>query len=1089
MAEAEGLDRDLMVEVWRLASQIVANRPWLLVSWVDDTANIPHVVVHYGPLGAALHFDDDSGPYWSGGFTRRLTWEQASSRSEPDEWETAWRAIGPENEPTTRADVYALISAIHGRWLFDDHEWDARPAPILGNAQIVDLRETFPTAAADVDGYLDEISARFEQSETTGRVEYWHEPFWMVFRDGEPRLLLDESGRLHLPIAIDNEGTRIQAPPGVGIQELVARGDAAAGLASRGYSIDLRTAISRAGGMHELADLVHRGVAAVVFSMELHSAAERRPAADDGTLPATHTRSHWGWEYEGRDYTLAWLDRAKDPEALATWHAREAGRRRRIAALREFSDVNAPALDIEGRADDPEFPIRLADSALDAAVTRHLERHLLPPVPRSMTPACVKALVLVGEGDADALVALPEDVSYADQMGSPTAAMAPAAEVVRQHSLSGFLRTADDAEHAWDLSRALRAWDEAERGEWEIPSPAPTWPEYVTLLLVGRNHLVPGTEDDPSERDMIRSWWIDEIGDWNRAHVELWWTDETTDVMNLPDPDPVIGGDMTLTFQGVDPLERRWMDITADLVAAGRGQSAAASWSEPIEGILDSVRSAGTFGTHDLGELERAFVAESQGLVTTVTVMEAVDADFADFADALSSSIASVGMGFGWSLPESLHIEYAFVDMDSGYGDLSVAYAEAEPHNTHSREEGGEARLELFRAGSRVIMVLTEEVRADQTAASSGEGSRWLPPGSRAGMRSERWAEALSGMHQWYFRMATALREPRALEPPAREPRSDDYLLPVRRDVNRALAYARVGRFADAEIVLESTFDGWVEATLELVEAKLSSEAELAQLTGRERDASRSYRDLLSLLGGAADPGRLIEVTLRALAVASDGQERNALLGFALRVIAFTRTWHRDVPGWLREIERLRDMDFLSAEKVKPPIWVESTLTPPWDGTLGSPALVIIVGSQLSPASLAPGRAHSALARLERVVGDDIVLLSGGSDRLLRLAGSRRIVQLGRSDSPRQLDRVAPEVRQALRGCRQVVLIGVEDIDGWRAAHHVFAPKSQLQVIAGSLALEVEADVVGWVETELSAIAYAQAMQEEQARRSSRGDS
>lgn len=89
MQDEEGLDQDLMVEVWRIASRTVLDRPWLLATWSDNTPNIPHVVVHDGTYGAALHFDHEDGPYWAGGFTRRLTWADLSS-DEPDEWETGW---------------------------------------------------------------------------------------------------------------------------------------------------------------------------------------------------------------------------------------------------------------------------------------------------------------------------------------------------------------------------------------------------------------------------------------------------------------------------------------------------------------------------------------------------------------------------------------------------------------------------------------------------------------------------------------------------------------------------------------------------------------------------------------------------------------------------------------------------------------------------------------------------------------------------------------------------------------------------------------------------------------------------------------
>lgn len=1072
MAEDEGLDRDLMVEVWRLASRIVAGRPWLLASWVDDTANIPHIVVHDGPLGAALHFDDEEGPYWSGGFTRRLTWEQVASRSEPEEWATAWGHFGSGEGRSARAEAYGLISAFYARWLFDVREWDARPAPILGEgtSTVFDLHDLFPTAEDAVQIYLRGVSAQFEESAATGQAGYWHEPFWLIRRDGEPRLLVDESGMMHLPVTTVHHGTRIQALPGMGIKEVMAHGETATSLASNGYSIDLATAISRAGGVHELAELCDRGVAAVIFALEPPASMEE-PRADDVVTASAEDRSHWGWDYEGRDYVLAWLNRAKDPDLLAAWHEQEAARHRRIAGLRDFSHSGAPALDLEARADDPDFPLELASSGLAKAVTRHLTHHLLPPVPESMVPACIQALGLVKRGEADQLVALPEGVTYADQAGSPVALGAPAREVVRQHSLSNFLRPYEEAEQAWDLSRALDAWDEAERGEWEIPSPAPTWPEYVTLLLVGRNHLVPGVEDDSSERDMLRSWWISEAGDWDRMHDESWWSAETAEVMNLPDNDPPMRRELTLRADGMDPLASKWIDLMGDLAAAKSGRSPEERWSDRILEILTGVRSAGSFSPDDLGALEEAFVAAFQGRYTSVVATEVVDADLADLADAVSTSIASVGMGFGWSLPEKLYVEYAMVDVAAGYADLTLSYV----GRGQDSDEQGEARLELIRAGSGVLMIATEEVPAGQAAAPEIPGGRWLPQGSRSSVRHEIWAEVLSGVREWYFHMAMNLRGPRE-----HAPHADEYLVPVRREVDRALGYAKAGRFADAEIVLESTFDGWTEVSPELVQVRLSAEAELAHLMGRDDDATQHYRELVDFLGSRTDPGALIEITTRALRTARDDHERSAWLGYAMRVIAFASVWHPEAPAWRREVERLRDQDVDAMPDETLPTWRESTLTPAWDGSVGTPSLIVVVGSDFSRGVPCPTRAHSALSRLERELRDDMLVLAGGSDDLLRLAGVRRLVQLGRSGSPREIDHVASSVRTAIMLSRRVVFACVDDIDEWRAAQPAFAPKSELKVLFGSDGREREDAVASWVADELNAIAHDRAMRDEE---------
>lgn len=1086
MAGDEGLDRDVMVEVWRLAARIVADRPWLLVSWLDGTANIPHVVVHDGPLGAALHFDDEEGPYWSGGFTRRLTWEQVASRPEPEEWASAWGGPDADRPESIRSDAYALIAALHARWLFDIHEWDARPAPILGEvtSTVFDLEGLFPTASDAVQTHLDHISEELERSEEAGQPAYWHEPFWLARRDGEPRLLIDESGTMHLAVTSVHEGTRINAPSGMAIDQIIARSKSAADLAASGYSIDLASAIPRVGGVHELADLCDRGVAAVIFALELTNSGEDGDVTHDGSVPPAPDRSHWGWDYGHGDYVLAWLDRAKDPDALAAWHTQEEGRRRRITALREYShsQAQAPALVIEALANDPNDPLELTDDRLEDAVSRHIQFHLLPAPPDSMVPACIKALEHVKQGRHDTLIALPEGVTYADAAGSPVANAAPAHEVIRQHALTNFLRPADAAVDVWDLARALDAWDEADRGDWEIPSPAPTWPEYVTLLLVGRNHLMPGADDDPSERDMLSSWWAPETGDWDRMHDESWWTIETTEVMNLPDTDLIAPDELTLLVENdMDPLEIRWIDLMADLVAAKSGQAPTHAWGVAITEILGRVQDAGSFGYYDLADLESAFVAASGDLFTTVIAREAVVADFADFVDMVATSITSVGMGYGWSLPEGLCVDYAWIDIEAGRADLSVTYVSRTDDDLGDVDDGGEARLELFRAGSRVLLRVTEDVPAGIAADPSGGRNRWLPGVSRSVLRSERWAEHLSGLHQWYFHMANDLSGPRT-----GDHRSDDYLVPVRREVDRAMTYARTGQFADAEIVLESTFGGWVEATPELVSLKLSAEAELPVLMGREDDAVERYRQLVDLLGGRADPARLIKISLRALALPLDGRERSAWAGFALRVIAFIASWHPDAPTWRREVDRLSSLK--PARDDPPPVWRESSLTPRWDAQVGAPSLIVVVGSELSRGAESPTRAHSALARLERRLGDEMLVIAGGNDDLLHLAGLRRIVQLGRGASPRQLDYVTLDVRDAGLGCRRLVVIGVSDIDGWTAAHRAFSPKSELSVISSSDRRRLEEAVTTWVSQELSALAYGDAMREEDEARRRMGD-
>lgn len=155
MTHDEGLDQDLMVEVWRIASAITRDRPWLLASWSDNTPNIPHLVVHDGAHGAALHFDQEDGPYWSGGFTRRMTWADVTSADEPEEWAMGWGERATTRRMKGKVAAYAILSALSARWAVSKVSWVVRPAPILADSadSAFALAELFPTAAESVQHY------------------------------------------------------------------------------------------------------------------------------------------------------------------------------------------------------------------------------------------------------------------------------------------------------------------------------------------------------------------------------------------------------------------------------------------------------------------------------------------------------------------------------------------------------------------------------------------------------------------------------------------------------------------------------------------------------------------------------------------------------------------------------------------------------------------------------------------------------------------------------------------------------------------------------------------------------------------------
>lgn len=511
----DGLDQDLMVEVWRIASRAVLDRPWLLASWLDTTPNIPHVVVHDGPLGAALHFDKSSGPYWSGGFTRRLSWAEVTAATEPEEWKTGWGSRNKNRNRDGRAATYLLISAMHARWVTTKAKWTARPAPILsdGPDSVFELAQLFPSANLAVSSYLEDISREGEDRDETGGPAYWHEPFWLLRRDGEPKLLLDEAGVGHLPVTSDHRDASIAPLPGFTLVEIMKAVEYVTSRAAQGFSFDLSAAFDRAGGPGPLSDLCDDGVLAVILALESEPPkAEATSERQKVMISPLVERDHWGWDYGDGEWVMSWFSRSDDYDVFEQWHRREHSRR---AWTHEFRE------------------------STDRAVESHLRHNLLPAAPLSMMPVCIEAISLAREGRFDALLSLPPSVTFADQHGSAIATRATVREIIRQHSLSGFAQQPHRS-NEWGLEAALSAWSQADRGEWELPSPAPSWPEYVTVLLVGRNHLVPGVEDDPSEQDQLREWWDQRSGDWRWDFAEPWWSKQKQTAMTLPGADPRI---------------------------------------------------------------------------------------------------------------------------------------------------------------------------------------------------------------------------------------------------------------------------------------------------------------------------------------------------------------------------------------------------------------------------------------------------------------------------------------------------------------------------------------------------------------------
>jgi len=204
---AAGVDVTTIRRAWQLAGRIVASRPWLDVSWVGDGGVPCHLVVHDGPFGAALHFDEDEGPTWEPRSLPdvSLGWEDvedlnALGQGAVVDWVECWGTPTQAPELTAKAATYTLIAHL----LDDDSidgRWAARPARLVHytdeSAEAPDsafsLVTVFSSLAPTVQWYVSQIS-----SPSWGEGTVWHEPLWLLTRDDQPRLLLDEAGRVHM---------------------------------------------------------------------------------------------------------------------------------------------------------------------------------------------------------------------------------------------------------------------------------------------------------------------------------------------------------------------------------------------------------------------------------------------------------------------------------------------------------------------------------------------------------------------------------------------------------------------------------------------------------------------------------------------------------------------------------------------------------------------------------------------------------------------------------------------------------------------------------------------------------------------------
>ncbi|MEV7631192.1 hypothetical protein AB0N64_02160 [Microbacterium sp. NPDC089318] len=200
---------------WNHVLDILAHRPWLMVSWVDFAGEGPgHLAIHDGAFGVALHFDDPGGPTLGGTAVKAesLDWEDLSTLTATDtdaddswvDWIRHWGMPTPEPVETVRFAVLSTLRAsLTGadQGANDGYVWRARPAALGSDKgfSAYDLVDIFPTARAAVERYANTLATEFHNAEQLAHATYWHEPLWVVHRAQLPVLLFDEAGEVHLP--------------------------------------------------------------------------------------------------------------------------------------------------------------------------------------------------------------------------------------------------------------------------------------------------------------------------------------------------------------------------------------------------------------------------------------------------------------------------------------------------------------------------------------------------------------------------------------------------------------------------------------------------------------------------------------------------------------------------------------------------------------------------------------------------------------------------------------------------------------------------------------------------------------------------
>lgn len=204
-------DRFALQQSWWIASEVARRNGNLLISQVEDDDSYGLLIVHRGPVGDRVQFDLPQGALWQNadGIVERLGWHEVIASDDPHAAvrrveQGAGFGVPAQAAPTNRRTiVYRLAAAILAAKLDDRHSWQIVPAPLVASKELLEQTlatlAQFASTADQVEYAFADITELFEQAAAVQKTPYWHDPFWLVLKDLQPVLVLDESGYAHLP--------------------------------------------------------------------------------------------------------------------------------------------------------------------------------------------------------------------------------------------------------------------------------------------------------------------------------------------------------------------------------------------------------------------------------------------------------------------------------------------------------------------------------------------------------------------------------------------------------------------------------------------------------------------------------------------------------------------------------------------------------------------------------------------------------------------------------------------------------------------------------------------------------------------------